>query len=286
MKQTIFTFTMLLFSVFAMGNNIKEIQSRECMKDMILVEGDTFLMGSVRGDEDEQPLHKVVLTDFYISKYEVTVAQFAKFVNESGYRTDADRKGDSYVLIQGQWKLAKGANWRCDGHGRIRPENEHNHPVMHVSWDDAYAYCRWLTKKTGVKFEIVTEAQWEYAAKGGNVSGDFIYSGGNQLDSVACYSGNSKGNTKAVGTMQPNELGLYDMTGNVWEWCYDRYDYYSDELEENPKGADITISSYHVGRGGSWYDAAKYMRVADRGHDIPEYTCGNLGFRVAVNVKR
>ena len=209
---------------------------------MIYVEGGTFSMGSTDGDSDERPVHSVTLDSYYIAETEVT---------------------------QAQWRAVMGtdpSNYKGD-----------NRPVDNVSWDDAMEFCKKLSELTGKKYTLPTEAQWEYAARGGNKSKHYTYSGSNNIGDVAWYSNNSD-QTLAVKSKQPNELGLYDMSGNVWEWCLDWYGSYSSSSQTNPTGPESV--SFRVLRGGSWYGGASYCRVADRSFNDPSRRFNFYGFRV------
>jgi len=199
-----------------------------------------------------------------MSKYEVTVEQFKKFIVATGHKTDAEKDGYSSCYIGGSLKKKDGVTWKCGVSGSLRPQSEYNHPVIHVSWNDAVAYCNWLSKKTGETYRLPTETEWEYAAGGGNKSRGYKYAGSNNIDEVAEYEGNNFTKTKPVGGKKPNELGLYDMSGNVDEWCSDWYDsdYYSNSPSSNPKGP--SSGSYHVYRGGSWASPADDCRVKCR----------------------
>ena len=255
--------------------------------EMVAVKGGTFIMGctSEQGyncNDDEKPAHSVTLSDYYIGKYEMTVGLFRVFVNETNYKTDADKEGWSYVWNGSSWYKKKGVNWRCDANGNVRNSSEDNHPVIHVSWNDAQAFCKWLSRKTGQTFRLPTEAEWEYAARGGNKSKDYKYSGSNNIDDVAWYTSNSEGKTHDVGTKLPNELGIYDMSGNVWEWCQDRYGNYSSSNQMNPKGS--SKGSDRIGRGGAWWGGdADFCRVSLRLHNSPDIMCNSLGFRLAAD---
>jgi len=174
----------------------------------------------------------------------------------------------------------------CGVSGSLRPQSEYNHPVVHVSWYDAMAYAQWLSKKTGKIWRLPTEAEWEYAARGGVSSASttaYTYSGSDNIDAVAWYSNNSSIQTHPVGQKQPNDYGLYDMTGNVWKWCSDWYSdsYYSSNPISNPQGS--SSGSYRVNRGGSWYSNAEICRVAYRNYYTPSNRNYNLGFRLALS---
>ena len=252
--------------------------------EWIWVEGGTFRMGCTEEQsncyENEKPVHEVYLDGFYMSKYEVTVAQFAQFVKETGYQTDAEKAGFSWILVEGKWKTGRGINWRYNGRNEIRPEGEYNHPVIHVSWNDASAFCKWLSKKIGTAVGLPTEAEWEYAARGGQKSRGFKFSGSNDPDAVAWYCLNADGNTHPVGQKQPNELGLYDMSGNVYEWCLDWYDptYYSRSPYKNPTGPSSGF--FRVVRGGAWSNCEEELRVSIRTLGRMKTTNSAFGFRI------
>ena len=252
--------------------------------EMIAVKGGTFTMGATSeqgsdANSDERPTHSVTLSDYYIGKFEVTVAQFREFINETNYRTDADKDGGSYIWNGSSWEKRNGVNWKCDASGKMRGSWEDNHPVIHVSWNDAKAYCEWLSRKTGQSFRLPTEAEWEYAARGGNKSRGYKYSGSNSINDVAWYTSNSGSKTHQVGTKSPNELGIYDMSGNVWEWCQDWYGNYSSGSQTNPTGP--SSGSTRVRRGGSWCNFAEYCRVSYRISYSPDYRDDILGLRLA-----
>ena len=210
---------------------------------MIDVEGGTFAMGSNSGDDDEKPVHKVTLDSYYIGETEITQAQWCAVMgsNPSFYTGD-------------------------------------NHPVEEVSWNDAQEFCKKLSELTGKRYVLPTEAQWEYAARGGNQSEGYTYSGSNNVDEVAKYN-SSRGHSN-VKSKKPNELGIYDMSGNVYEWCSDWYSSssYRSSSQTNPQGP--SSCTYRVLRGGSWDRNASYCRVADRYYDFPWYTSNDCGFRV------
>jgi formylglycine-generating enzyme required for sulfatase activity len=216
------------------------------------------------------------LSDFYLGKYEVTVAEFRVFVNNTGYKTDAENGDGSFILANGEWGQKAGINWRHDTKGETAQDN---HPVIHVSWNDAKAYCDWLSKKSGKTYRLPTEAEWEFGARGGKQSKGFEYAGSNNLGDVGWHSGNSGNKTHAVGEKLPNELGLYDMSGNVLECCSDWYEEYPSGSQTNPTGP--TSGLFHVVRGGSWDDYPQHCRVAYRGDLTPDNRFSFLGFRLA-----
>ena len=258
--------------------------------EMVAVKGGTFTMGctSEQGDDCkdvEKPSHSVTLSDYYIGKYEVTVALFRTFVNETGYRTDAEKEGWAYkwMMVDEEWKWNKvdGLYWIHDNEGNTRKSSEDNHPVLYVSWKDAVEFCSWLSYKTKQTFRLPTEAEWEYAARGGNKSKGYKYSGGNSIDDVAWFSENSGYKTHQVGAKSPNELGIYDMSGNVWEWCQDLKGDYSSSSQTNPTGP--ASGSRHVYRGGSWNTITSACRVSNRAGAIPGSGFYGTGFRLVLS---
>ena len=216
---------------------------------MIAVKGGTFTMGATSeqtgAESVESPTHSVTLSDYYIGETEVT---------------------------QELWSAVMGSN----------PSNFPGNmqcPVEMVSWDDCQTFISRLNELTGATFRLPTEAQWEYAARGGNKSKGSIYSGSNEIDEVAWYWDNSSFTPHPVKTKAPNELGIYDMSGNVWEWCSDWYGAYSSAAQTDPTGP--ATGSNRVGRGGSWYFEALLCRVAFRTRNTPSYSFRDLGLRLA-----
>ncbi len=155
-----------------------------------------------------------------------------------------------------------------------------NRPVERGSWGDCQTFISKLNQLTGKSFRLPTEAEWEYAARGGSKSRHYKYSGSNDVGSVAWYDSNSGDKTHPVKTKQPNELGLYDMSGNVYEWCSDWYGSYSSSAQTNPKGA--ATGSYRVCRGGGWGRSARFCRVSSRNYDAPGGRDSYLGLRLAL----
>ncbi|KAA9349840.1 SUMF1/EgtB/PvdO family nonheme iron enzyme [Larkinella humicola] len=247
---------------------------------MVSVAEGSFLMGNNTNDW-EKPIHRVTLSSFRMAKFETTVAEFERFVEATEHKTDAEKGEGSYI---NDGKLKPGVNWRCDAEGKIRPRSEYNHPVIHVSWNDAVAYCEWLTLKTGRTYRLPTEAEWEYAARGGQQSRGTLYAGSNEFKEVGWITiDKAKQATRAVGLMKANELGLYDMSWNVDEWCSDFYerDYYASSPDNNPTGS--TTGSVRILRGGSYGDNAydpRSARVAHRFFAPPNLSSCHHGFRV------
>ena len=255
---------------------------------MILIKGRKFLMGTEDGMSSESPVHEVTVKSLWMDRHEVTVAEFAKFVSATGYKTDAEKFGWSgaFNLKTGEWKRTKGANWQHpDGPGSEAASNE---PVCQVSWNDAAAYAKWAGKR------LPTEAEWEYAARGGLEQKK--YSWGDELRPAGkpvanWWQGNfpdrNTGEDGFVGrapveSFPANGYGLYDVTGNVWEWCADWYadDYYLKSARDDPRGPDD--GKERVIRGGSWMCAENFCnnyRVAARSQATPDSGLNNLGFR-------
>jgi formylglycine-generating enzyme required for sulfatase activity len=239
--------------------------------ETVLIEGGTFQTGE----------RQVTVSSFWMGIVEITVRQFRAFIESERYQTDAEKNGDSYVY-DGSWQAKKGVTWNCDVAGNLRAASEDTHPVIHVSWNDAIAYCKWLSGKTGKTYRLATEAEWEYAARGGNQSKNYAYSGSSSISDVAWYDNNSGNKTHAVGGKQANKLGLYDLSGNVWEWCHDWYGDYSNSTE-NPLG-DISMYD-RVIRGGSWLSYSEGCRPTSRGNSTPTRRYSHLGFRVVCSLQ-
>jgi sulfatase modifying factor 1 len=245
--------------------------------DMVLVEGGEFEMGSSNGYEHEQPVHTVTISNpCYISKLEVTFEEYDIFCENSLKHNKPDDRGM--------------------GRGR--------HPVFGVDWYDAVDYCNWLSKAEGLSpcysgkgkviqcdfsangFRLPTEAEWEYAARGGQKSQGYTFAGSDNPNAVAWYSDNSDDVPHLVGQKEPNELGLFDLSGNTFEWCWDWYlkDYYKDSPSVDPPGpplpkVDAPWGLVRVRRSGSWGENSDSIRATARSFDDPSYP-GSNGFRL------
>lgn len=249
--------------------------------DMVLIKGGTFLMGSTKHADKGKPVHEVTLADYSIASHEVTVAEFRKFIAATGYKTTAEKEGWAYVAVGKKRKdKHNGVTWEYDANGIKRTPDQDNHPVIYVSWADAMAYCEWRSKETGKIYRLPTEAEWEYAARGGNQSKGYIYSGADKLQPVAWTRRNGGYQTHAIGGKLPNELGLYDMSGNVWEWCADLYDteYYKVSPKDNP--INSATGTKRCMRGGSFGYTTITNRPTYRNYDSPDRRSGTCGFRV------
>ena len=239
-------------SSMASGSNAISIPVKDGISiEMVKVEAGTFMMGATSEMkdpyDDEKPVHQVTLTnDYYMGKYEVT---------------------------QALWQAVMGSN----------PSNfkGDNLPVETVNWNDCQEFISKLNSLTGRKFRLPTEAEWEYAARGGKKSRGYQYSGSRKISDVAWYEGNSRSKTHPVGRKQANELGIYDMSGNVWEWCSDWYGSYSSSSQTNPMGSDS--GAKRVRRGGSWCYIARICRSSYRYGDAPDCRGLYLGLRLALS---
>ena len=221
---------------------------------MVKVEGGTFQMGSDEGESDELPIHSVTLDDYYIGETEVTQAL--------------------WYAVMGQKPTSDGSSWSSScGLGD-------DYPAYYISWNDCLEFITKLNELTGMQFRLPTEAEWEFAARGGNSSQGYKYAGSNTIDDVAWYISNSSYKSNPVGAKSPNELGLYDMSGNVWEWCEDWYGSYSSSSQTDPVGP--SSGSYRVLRGGSWGNSAGDCRVSLRSNDSPSRRRLNDGLRLAL----
>lgn len=266
MKLFTFLAALVLMFDFALGqNNLKP--------EMIIVEGGTFRMGNdYSSNPDERPEHKVTLSSFYISKNEVTNRQYNRF---------------------------------CRVTGKKEPKGADDQAVVNISWYDAVMYCNWLSTTENLDksysitrdsnmfivefdpsasgYRLPTEAEWEYAAKGGNRSKFYAYSGSNVPDDVAWFINNAGNKQHPSGVKKPNELGIYDMTGNVMEWCYDWYGekYYEESPEDNPTGPGSGIN--RVCRGGNYMCRSEVLRNTKRFYLEPNNEDGLAGIRLVKN---
>lgn len=254
--------------------------------EMIFFEGGKFKMGSENGLPNEQPIHEVTIKPFYIDKTPVTVGQFKAFIEATGHKTEAEKFGDSGVfnLEKNSWELLPGATWRKP-FGPSGPDSENNHPVTHVSWNDAQAYAQWVGKR------LPTEAEWEYAARSGKNSKN-KFSWGNQISINGKYFANTwQGKidapkaedgylfTSPVGAFGENEAGLTDMGGNVWQWCADTYKAYPGSQEAVREDANVKV----IRSGSFFYDqnGEDSFSVSGRSMNSVETSLFNTGFRCA-----
>lgn len=267
--------------------------------NMILIPEGFFIMGSKDGHSDEKPEHRVHLSAFYLGKYEVTNEEFAAFLNDLG--KSADGRGRAWINLAGAWKGERCRIEKSDGVFVVAAGYK-KYPVSYVTWYGAREYCGWLSRKTGKRYRLPTEAEWEYAARGGDYEyrsgrGDIRpkgEKGGNIADESAkkvfpdwtIRNGYDDGYVyiAPVGSFGANRFGLHDITGNVSEWCRNWYGDYPVGIATNPtgpwKGTD------RAKRGGSWFDPPCNLGVTRRDHAVPAYCDFRLGFRVARSVKK
>jgi sulfatase modifying factor 1 len=300
--------------------------------EMVLIPGGTFVMGRDDGPEDEKPAHEVTLAPFYIDKTEVTNAQFAAFVKATNYVTVAERKpsiekypgADPSKLVPGSavfyeadatldpktwgtpyppwWRYVPGACWRRPAGTGTDLTDKGNYPVVQIAWDDAVAYASWAKKR------LPTEAEWEYAARGGLARKEYCWGEAHQGQGGKWYANAHQGSfpktdtgadgfagASPVGSFPPNGYGLYDMSGNVWEWCQDWYDprYYAASPRSNPpgpEGGEVGPDGVaeRVRRGGSFLCDDTYCRrylPSARDHNPTDSSANHTGFRCAKDAK-
>lgn len=252
---------------FVENNTMENFTVNGVSFNMVRVHGGTYWMGADNGDrglfkkidktaqnfygfasENEKPVHQVTVRDFCIGET---------------------------VVTQALWQAVMGNN-----PSYFKGSNK---PVENVSWNDCQAFIQKLDAITGKNFRLPTEAEWEFAARGGNKSRGYLFAGSNIIEEVAWYANNNDNSTHHVKTKHPNELGLYDMSGNVWEWCFDYYGEYNNQPQTDPTGPKTGVG--HVGRGGSWYDGSRYNRVSSRGYLKPNIRYSSLGLRLALDAE-
>jgi len=277
--------------------------------EFVWVEGGCFDMGQTDSEKeylvkesggrkydnwygDELPLHKICVDGFWLGRTEVTRSQFRKFTQATGYETEAEMQGFS-IAWKGRWMVRPGYNWR-----EVDFDQNPDHPVVNVSWNDAKIMARWLADQNDVLVRLPTEAEWEYACRAG--TGTIRFWGdaprdacnyANVADRTAqieieelmihgCDDGHLY--TSPVGSFRSNGYGLYDMLGNVWEWCEDRYDenYYDKSPGNNPMGP--SPGSFRVIRGGFWGSEPSDLRCGNRSREAPEGRSDTYGFRLAI----
>jgi formylglycine-generating enzyme required for sulfatase activity len=270
---------------------------------MVWLPGGTFRMGSPEGVgyDNERPAHDVTLSHFGVGKYPVTVGEFRRFAEATDYKTEAEEVGGARVWNRGEYGEKKDASWR-----NPYMAQDDRHPVVCISWNDAKAYCEWLSRVTGQTYGLLSEAQWEYACRAGSETAYCFGDDAKDLEAYAWFGDSSaSGSTHPVGEKKPNVWNVYDMHGNVWEWCADWYaeDYYeqlassaaadvrgsgaiasgaASGASKDPSGPES--SSIRVVRGGSWHGGAGYCRSASRDYRLPGDRRDYLGFRLSRTV--
>ena len=243
------------------------------LPEIVLVEGGEFPMGSGYGEIDEEPVHKVRLSDYYIGRYEVTNDEYCAFLN---LRLPGKRELDTWInTTNDNFDIQKA------GKTYFVVQDKGSYPVTQVSWYGASAYCEWLRQLTGEPYRMPTEAEWEFAARGGRKTHQYVYAGSKDVGEVAWFAWNSEKEKHEIGTLKQNELTLYDMNGNVQEWCNDWYgEKYYEEMEiDGPSGPEKGHEC--VVRGGSWNLEMEYTRNEDRNKYSPNNKSTTIGFRVA-----
>ncbi len=263
--------------------------------EMVVIPAGSFRMGDIQGEgfSNEQPVHSVSVASFAMGRYEVTVGEFRRFVEATGYQTDAEKGDGCYVVNnEGYWETEKDANWR-----NPYLSQTDNHPVVCVSWNDATAYAAWLTEQTGHQYRLPTEAEWEYSARAGTETSR--YWGNNPDDACAyanvhdntskevngfswthhdCTDGYAK--TAPVGRFQPNAYGLFDVLGNAWEWTCSEYESSYQGAEQRCVSTDDS-SSLRALRGGAWGNEPRFVRTAYRNRSSHGCRGDGVGLRLA-----
>ena len=247
--------------------------------EMVYLPGGSFKMGDIQGtgSTDEIPVHEVTLDAFAMGRIPLTVGEFRRFVKATGYQTEAEQEGGAYVYDGKNWGQKSDANWR-----NPYMSQDEDHPVVCISWNDAVAYCEWLSEQTGERYSLPTEAEWEYACRAESEAAYCFGDDEKLLEEYAWYVRNAEDQTHPVGQKKANAWGLHDMHGNVWEWVQDWYGDYSKEPQHNPSGPET--GSHRVVRGGSWIDDAGDCRSAFRNMNEPGDGNSSLGVRLARRV--
>lgn len=271
MKIQVISFCLGIVLLLLIGA-CKATKQQATTPTIILVEGGSFIMGTDKGKEWDRPPHEVQINSFYIDQYEVTNADYCAFLNQHGNRKEG---GTLWLDIESTDCPIEKIE------GKFVPkEGLARHPVVEVTWYGANAYAQKMGKR------LPTEAEWEYAARGGNKSKQFKFSGaGNPLE-IGWFISNTKG-AKPIGTKKPNELGIYDMSGNAYEWCADWYDrlYYAKSPKDNPPGAEKQEDeAFKVIRGGSWLSTPDLLRCTRRNNYNPEFSDYVTGFRCVKDI--
>lgn len=287
--KTLFVMLYLSIFLFFIGNltltgqevsgnqqDDKEInhQNNGIYKIFVPVQKGTFMMGSNVGEDDERPVHSVLVNSFSISKYETTVGEFRAFMENTDYKTTAEINGGSWGY-EYKWRKISDLNWQNPYFDQTK-----EHPVTCISWYDAIAYCNWMSKEDGLTpvystygenvtwnreangYRLPTEAEWEYAARGGKLSKGYTHSGGSTMKDLGWYKQNSNGQTNLVGSKKANELGIHDMSGNVWEWCWDWKGKYQSGSQIDIGGP--ASGSGRIVRGGSYHSLGAFCRSTNR----------------------
>jgi sulfatase modifying factor 1 len=249
------------------------IVNNDYMPELLPIKGGHFKMGSNEYD-NEKPIHEVDVPDFYMGKYPITVGQYMAFVE------DTNSNAPEWMEEDSKYNIYTGSDDHYKNIASVLTLR--NYPIVGVSWLNAVAYCEWLSNKSDYTFRLPSESEWEYAARGGKHSKGFQYAGSNKLKEVGWYNVNSHREPKPVGMKMPNELGIYDMSGNVWEWCADHWhDNYEDAPKDGSARLDEKENNLRVVRGGSWGSYYLNCRVSSRYGDIDLNRDNDVGFRLS-----
>ena len=286
------------------ASTARQVFTNSIGMELVRIEAGQFVMGSPESEVGREPRerrHQVRITrPFMLGAHEVTRGQFSSFVSASGYLTDAEKQGWGFAWQGGKWQRASGASWRRPGF-----EQTADQPVVSVTWTDAIQFCSWLSgQEQGKRYRLPTEAEWEYACRAGTTTRFVCGESEENLHKYANYCEISNTNdlmwqdkdhndghdkTAPVGSFLPNAWGLYDMHGNVWEWCADWYDkdWYDREhargvVSDDPTGP--TTGAFRVVRGAAWFDRPWGARSAYRDGGRPDSRDSVIGFRVALEL--
>lgn len=293
-KQVVFlcfVFTFILLTIPSMS--AADSRRSGLSDNMVLVSGGCFQMGDIFRNvpSNEKPVHEVCVDDFYIGKYEVTVGEFRMFTEATGYRSEAELQDGCHSWVgEGTEKKIKDHYWDNTGF----PQTESD-PVVCISWNDAYNYIQWLNKKESVKYRLLTESEWEYAARSAGKEHQYSWGNGepsgnvadesalNELSGLKVWKGYRDGYvyTAPVGSFRPNDLGIYDMSGNVYEWVSDWHvkDYYQNSPRLNPRGGNKGTDK--ILRGGAWDLQPDTARTTSRYWNVAGARAVCMGFRLA-----
>jgi formylglycine-generating enzyme required for sulfatase activity len=273
---TVIIYITLTFCITVNSQVLNTIKNVKPDSNFVLVESGKIRLGNKHGENDEQPARKIIIKNFYISKFEVTNTQFATFLNEKGNQIEQNAP---WIDLNGQWNSLKCRIYEKENKFFVEDGFE-NFPVNYVNWHGANAYCKWLGGR------LPTEAEWEYAAKGGKYfKKKTIHEIEKNIDQYAWYFNNSEENIHEIGQKKANVLGLFDIYGNLWEWCNDYYnpDYYEKRNRKNPTGPEK--GDYRVIRGGSWTNKTEMIKISNRNALLPSSNKINIGFRIVFDIE-
>jgi len=248
--------------------------------EFVIIPAGSFMMGMEEGGDYVKPVHRVNLESFKMMTTEVTVGQFRKFVNATGYETEAEQGFGAYIWSGSDWEMMPDANWRNPYFNQ-----SDNHPVVCLSWNDCQEYIDWLNQSDpGKGYRLPSEAEWEYACRAGTTTAYYSGDRVEDLFNAGWYDDNSEGGTHPVAEKTPNAWGLYDMHGNAFEWCQD---WYHDNYEGAPSDGSPWLmpeGDRRVQRGGSWIDIPLFCQSALRLGVAPNERSYYFGFRLAANL--